>query len=148
MFGKKKGNAMVNFVDDSRSIARDFLLRMGGDYGYESYRPADYPLYHELDESEMIPKLDAHLNKLFTGEVDDANGDVLDSLIFGAYREGNAYLDRKQCDNLDVIRRLSFRRKADYEDIRNIRSQRVHELEAMQVESDNICRLLSQCEEV
>lgn len=61
MFGKKKQQSLFNSIDDSRVTVYDFCLRSSVDYGYESYRPVEYQLYHKLKEEEMIPRLDNHL---------------------------------------------------------------------------------------
>ena len=84
MFGRKKQEqGLFNTMDDSRVMVHDFTRR----YLYESYRSVDYRVFHKLCEEEMKPKLDQHLEALIAGEVDDANGDMLDNIIFGPYRE-------------------------------------------------------------
>lgn len=148
MFGKKKQQSLINSVDDSRSIVHDFCLRKGIDYGFESYRTVEYRLYPKLEESEMIPRLDEHLNKLFAGVVDEANSDMLDAIIFGAAREALPDLGRQHYDHIDLLRRLINRHKADHNDIRRIKEEREKERDIIQGDYDNICRLLSKCEEV
>lgn len=148
MFGKEKQRSLFNSVDDSRSVVNDFCLRSGIDYGFESYRTVEYRLYPKLGEEEMIPRLDEHMNKLFAGEVDDANGDMLDAIIFGAAREALPDLGRQHYDHMDMLRRLIIRRMADRDDIRRIKEEREKERDNMQADYDNICRLLSECEEV
>ena len=143
MFGKKKQQSLFNSIDDSRVTVYDFCLRSSVDYGYESYRPVEYQLYHKLKEEEMIPRLDNHLNKLFSGQVDDANGD-----IFGAAREALPDLGRQYYNHMDMLRRLIIRRKTDADDIRRIKEQREKERDLMQTDYENICGLLSMCEEV
>lgn len=148
MFGKKKQQSLFNSVDDSRTVVHDFCLRSGIDYGFESYRTVEYRLYPKLEEGEMIPRLGEHLNKLFAGEVDDANGDMLDAIIFGAAREALPDLGRQHYDHIDMLRRLINRHMADHNDIRRIKEEREKERDIMQADYDNICRLLSKCEEV
>ena len=80
MFKKKKRQSLYNSVDDSRSTVYDFTLR-STPIGFESYRTTEYTLYHKLDEAEMLPRIDDHLEKLFAGNVDDANGYMLDFII-------------------------------------------------------------------
>ena len=94
MFNKKKQQSLYNSVDDSRSTVYDFTLR-STPIGFESYRTTEYTLYHKLDEAEMLPRIDDHLEKLFAGNVDDANGDMLDEIIFGAAREALPYLSKQ-----------------------------------------------------
>lgn len=145
MFGKKKDQALFNAVDDSRSVVHDFRLR----HFFESYRTVEYRLYHKLEESEMLSKLEDHLAKLFAGEVDDANGDMLDAIIFGAAREALPDLSRQHYDHTDMLRRLILRHKSDREDIRMIKEEREVEYESMKADYDKTCRMLAkECEEV
>ena len=141
MFGKKKSQALFNAVDDSRTVVHDFRLR-ATQAGYESYRTVEYRLYHKLEEAEMMPKLEEHLSKLFAGDVDDANGDMLDAILFGAAREALPNLGKQHYDHLDMLRRLIIRRKADREDLRRIRDDRVDEYEAMKVDYERTCKML------
>ena len=143
MFGKKKSQALLNAVDDSRTVVHDFRLRSSGSTGFESYRAVEYRLYHKLEEDEMMPRLEEHLNKLFAGSVDDANGDMLDAIIFGAAREALPDLGRQQYDHLDMLRRLIVRRKADREDLRRIRDDRVEECEAVKSDYERTCKVLA-----
>ncbi len=61
MFGQKKKKAQFNMMGDSRVTCYDFIRRF--DELFESYRAADYKLYHRLSEEEMRPKLDQHLEE-------------------------------------------------------------------------------------
>jgi hypothetical protein len=146
MFKKEKQQSLYNSVDDSRSIVHDFLLRSTLT-GFESYRTTEYTFYHKLDESEMIPRIDDHLEKMFAGSVDDANGDMLDEIIFGAAREAFPYLSKQHIDHNDTIRRLIVRRTADRDDICRIRDERVIERDKMQADYDKICKALEKAEE-
>ncbi len=143
MFGKKKSQALFNAVDDSRTVVHDFRLRSSSPTGFESYRTVEYRLYHKLEEDEMMPRLEEHLNKLFAGSVDDANGDMIDAIIFGAAREALPDLGRQHYDHSDMLRRLIIRRKADREDLGRIRDGRVEECEAMKADYERTCKLLA-----
>lgn len=142
MFEKKKNHSLLNAVDDNKTLVNDFRLRSSSPIGFESYRAVDYHLYHKLEEDEMIPRLEEHLSKLFSGEVDDANGDMLDNIIFSAAREGIADLGRQHYDHMDTLRRLSVRSKADCQDLRKIRDARVEELALVQKEYEHICKMM------
>lgn len=142
MFGKKKQQALFNAVDDSRSVVNDFRLR-STEIGVESYRTVEYRLYHKLGEAEMLPLLDEHLTKLFAGDVDDANGDMLCGLVIGAALEALPDLGRQHYDHSDMLRRLIIRRKADREDLRRIRDDRMEEYETMKIDYDRTCKMLS-----
>lgn len=139
MFGKKKSQALFNAVDDSRTIVHDFRLRAP----FESYRTVEYRLYPKLAEDVMIPRLEEHLNKLFAGSVDEANGDMLIDTIFGAAREALPDLGKQYYDHSDMLRRLINRRKTDPEDLRNIRDGRVAEYEAMKIDYERTCKMLA-----
>ena len=147
MFTKKKPQSLYNSVDDSRTTVYDFLLRRT-EPGYESYRTTEYILYHKLHESEMIPKIDDYLEKLFAGCVDSGNSDMLDEIIFAAAREALPYLSKQHIDHNDTIRRFIVRRTADYKDICRIRDERKNELDVMQKDYEKICKALEKTEEV
>ena len=142
MFGKKKNQALFNAVDDSRTVVHDFRLR-ATQAGFESYRTVEYRLYHKLEEDEMIPRLEEHLSRLFVGEVDDGNGDMLDAILFGAAREALPDLGRQHYDHSDMLRRLTIRRKADRDDLCRIRDDRVAEYEAMKIDYERTSKMLA-----
>lgn len=147
MFNKKRQQSLYNSMDDSSSTVYDFTLR-STPIGFESYRPTEYVLYHKLDEAEMLPRIDDHLEKLFNGEVDDANGDMLDEILMGAAREALPYLSKQYIDHGDTIRRFIVRRTADRDDICRIRDERVKERDTMQIEYEKICMALKRAEEI
>lgn len=138
MFGRQK-QALFNTVDDSRATVYDFRRR----FPYESYRPADYTLYSKLEESEMLPKLDAHLTVLLAGEVDEANGNMADSLIFDVAYAAVADLDRQRCNHGDMLRRLIARRQADREDFVKMLEERKRELSRLERDFKTTCRMLA-----
>lgn len=82
------------------------------------------------------------ISKAFAGNVDDANGDMLDEIIFGAAREALPYLSKQHIDHNDTIRRFIVRRTADRDDIRRIRDERIVERDTMQTDYDKICKAL------
>ena len=111
---KKKEQAQFNTMDDSRVTVYDFKRRI--QCLFESYRSTDYRHYPGLSEEEMKPKLDRHLEALFSGDVDDGNGDMLDNIIFGPYRESVPYLNIQRLNHKDMNRRLVARRVSDRAD--------------------------------
>lgn len=139
MFGKKKQQPLFNSIDDSRTLSYDFRLRSTM-LGFESFRALEYPLYYKLEESEMIPKLDGHLSKMFSGEIDDANGDMLDSIIFGAAREALPELNRQRYNHIDTLRRLIVRGTVDCKDIERIKQEREIECEQLQIERNELSK--------
>lgn len=139
MFGRKKQKkALFHNVDDSRITAYDFRLR-STILGFESYRALEYTIYPELEESVMIPKIDAHLSKLFAGSVDDANGNMLDSIILSVARKAITDLNRQRYNHDDTLQRLIIRHNADMEDIRRIVQDREKEYESIKADYDKVC---------
>lgn len=140
MFGRKKfKEALVNEVDDSRVIVYDFRRRLKK--LFEGYRPTGYRLNPALEEDNMLPKLDEHLDKLFAGSLDDGNGDVLDRLVFGPVREGTPALALQRLNHQDLIARFGARFNSDYSDIQNIQDFHKKKLEKMKVEYELTCHL-------
>ena len=142
---KKREQAQFNTMDDSRVTVYDFKRRM--QCLFESYRPADYRLYPGLSEEGMKPKLDRHLEALFAGDVDDANGDMLDNIIFGPYRESVPYLKVQRLNHKDMNRRLVARRVSDRADFERIRDGRKDELKQLEKEYDDVCSKMAALEE-
>ncbi len=140
MFGRKnnKGTEEVK-----RREVHDFTLR-SSELSFESYRTVDYRLYPQLSSEYMVPIIDAHLEKLLSGEVDDANGDMLDRLIFGPARMALPDLISQHVDHSDLLRRFIVRRNADQKDLEEILSQRQAELDDLNGEYENICRKIEE----
>lgn len=144
MFGRKKQEqGLFNTMDDSRVMVHDFTRR----YLYESYRSVDYRVFHKLWEEEMKPKLDQHLEALIAGEVDDANGDMLDNIIFGPYRESVPELGVQRLNHKDMNRRLAARRTADREDFVRLGFERQEELARLEEEYKETCNKIMAAEE-
>lgn len=139
MFRKKK-EALVNEVDDSRVIVYDFRRRLKK--LFESYRPAEYKINPALDENVMLPKIEEHLKRLFRGDLDDGNENVLDRLIFGPIREGKPDLERQHLDHQDMISRFAARFNSDYPDIQNIMDEHKRKLQKIEADYAVTCRLL------
>lgn len=136
MFGRKRNKkSITRVVADERFEAQDFVRRPA----YESYRAAEYSLYPKLEEDVVIPNLNTHLESLFAGTVDDANGDMLDSIIFGPAREASPELVRQRWNHTDIIRRLIARRNADREDFGRILEERRRELAELEKDYERTC---------
>ncbi len=144
MFGrKKKKQAQFNTMDDSRVTVYDFKRRIK----FESYRSTDYRFYPGLSEEAMNPKIDRHLEALFAGDVDDGNGDMLDNIIFGPYRESVPYLNIQRLNHKDMNRRLVACRASDRADFERIRDERKNELERLEQEYEDVCSKMATVEE-
>lgn len=138
MFKKKKNVSSFNETDSVRRLVYDFLLRLTK-VDFESYRTVDYTLYHKLEESEMIPRLDEHLQNLLSGNVDSGNADMLDEVVVSTIREAIPELYRQRHEHRDLLERYIVRRTADKEDILSIRKGRQEELDVMQKDYEKIC---------
>ncbi len=142
MFGRKKQKkALFYDVDDSRITADDFRLR-STILAFECYRALEYTIYKELEKSVMIPKIDAHLSKLFSGNVDDANGNMVDSIILSVARKAVPDLNRQRYNHDDTLQRLIIRHNADMEDIRRITQDREKEYESIKADYDKVCMMI------
>ena len=95
----------------------------------------------------MKPKIDRHLEALFSGDVDDGNGDMLDNIIFGPYRESVPYLNIQRLIHKDMNRRLVARRVSDRADFERIRDERKEELERLEQEYEDVCSKVATVEE-
>ena len=140
MFGRKNNNGTEEV---KRREVHDFTLR-SSELSFESYRTVDYRLYPQLSSEYMVPIIDAHLEKLLSGEVDDANGDMLDRLIFGPARMALPDLISQHVDHADVLRRFIVRRNADQKDLEEILSQRQIELDELNGEYESVCRKIDE----
>lgn len=135
---RKRKHTQIQNMDESRAIVYDFRRRL---IKFEGYRPAEYRLNPALKEEVVKPMLDRHLAKLFAGEIDDANGDVLDRLIFSGVREGKTDLVRQRYEHMDMIARLTAGWESDYQDIRQLRDLREEELEELISDYRITCKL-------
>ncbi len=140
--GKKREQAQFNAMDDSRVTVYDFKRRI--QRLFESYRAADYRLYHGLSEDVVLPKIDRHIEALLAGEVDDANGDMLDNIIFSPYRESVSFLNIQRLNHKDMNRRLAARRISDRDDFASIRESRREELEHLEHEYEEVCSMIAE----
>lgn len=114
MFGKKKKSTLINeterYTTDAGyagTVTHDFAMRSP----YWQYRPAKYQQYKPFDEYQR--EIDKYLEKLFEGEIDEENGDVLDNLIGDITRQALNHLDRQRVDHGDMIHSLRARFESD-----------------------------------
>lgn len=142
MFGRKKQKkALFHDVDDSRITVYDFRLR-STILAFECYRNLEYTIYKELEKSVMIPKIDAHLSKLFSGDVDNANGNMLDSIIISPARKAIPDINRQRYNHDDNLQRLVIRHNTDIEDIKRILQDREKERESIKEDYDKVCMMI------
>lgn len=140
MFRKRKKTEPSSLP---RVAAEDFTRRLC----YESCRAANYQLYRGLQQDVLLPKLERHLAAMLAGEVDDANGDFLDSLIFAPAREALPDLNRQRHDHMEALRRIIARREADRMDFQKLLEQRQQELAELERAHEKTCRLIAKYSE-
>ena len=80
-------------------------------------------------------------------DVDDANGDMLDSIILASYRESVTNLNVQRLNHKDMNRRLIAKRVSDYADFVRIREERQKELEQLEKEYEDVCNKIAAIEE-
>lgn len=94
-------------VESEEVIVSDFQRRIP----YWSYRTTGYKVYEPFMEYEQV--LDEHLEKLFSGEIDDGNGDVLDRLIIDMARQAEKFLVQQRAEHRDTIKSFDIRARSD-----------------------------------
>ena len=146
IFKKKQQQGLTHSVDNSRSPAY-LTLRTGGEQGIESFRAADFCDYKKLTDDEMIPVLKNHLQKMFAGDVDEGNNDMLNNIIFSTAFEAFSDLDKQLPDRIDVTRRIIMCIQADRNDSARIRDERLPELDKLQHKLDKLNRKIEESEE-
>ena len=89
------------------TVVRDFQRRAP----FWSYRVTEYRPFAPF--AEFRKELDGYLEKLFAGEIDDGNGDVLDNLIVDIARQAQFDLEKQRADHQDNLRNLQLRTVGD-----------------------------------
>lgn len=102
----KKTNP-TRVVDDTETIVSDFKLRAP----FWSYRTVPYREY--VPFVEFISAIDGYLERLFQGEIDDGNGDVLDNMICDMARQAEKDLDKQHIEHGDTIKSFDIRNQGD-----------------------------------
>ena len=99
MFGKsnKDNNSSKKGIGDERVATNDLRRRIPK----VDYRPCDYEILPRFKNLKV--EIDEYLDKLFAGEIDAGNGNVLDELIIDVGREARAELDRQYISHQDII---------------------------------------------
>ena len=104
-----KSNAPEKVVDDTQEVVTDFTRRTP----YWSYRTVPYQVRGGLESFRK--ELDDYLERLFSGELDDGNGDVLDCLISGRVRQAREDLKNQRISHRDAIVSFGLRALGDRE---------------------------------
>lgn len=102
-----KMNRPNKVVDDAPVVVRDFNRRTP----FWSYRTSDYKPYPPF--ARFKEDIDAYLEKLFAGDIDDGNADVLDTMISDVLRQAEHDLAHQRTEHHDVIVSFGIRAKSD-----------------------------------
>lgn len=92
-------------IDDTLEVVNDFTCQIP----YWSYQVSAYKEYTPF--SDLTATLDEHLEKLFTGEIDDGNGDVLDCLIADYARESFRFLAQQRIEHRGALKMFEVQRQ-------------------------------------
>lgn len=118
------------------TVVRDFQRRAP----YWSYRVTDYRPYAPF--TEFRKELDGYLEKLFAGEIDDGNGDVLDNLIVDMTQLALHDLDKQRADHQDNLRNLELRTVGDRSQFLEARKMLAVDLDDNLIEQESLKRRL------
>ena len=91
-------------VDDTLEVVTDFTCQIP----YWSYQVSAYREYAPF--TELTSTLDEHLERLFTGEIDDGNGDVLDCLIADCARKNFRFLAQQRIEHRGALKMFQVQR--------------------------------------
>lgn len=92
-------------VDDTLEVVNDFICQIP----FWGYQVAAYREYEHF--SNLILELDSYLEKLFEGEIDDGNGDVLDCLIADRARANFKYLAKQKVEHRGMMKMFEVQRQ-------------------------------------
>ncbi len=82
---------------DNTTVVNDFVRQKP----FGMYRPIDYKIPEDfLNKQEEIDK---YLEALFAGDIDDANGNVLDNLIVDAMLKAVKNVNTQKIQHMDTI---------------------------------------------
>lgn len=127
-------------VDNEEVIVNDFVRRIP----YWSYRTTNYRLYEPFTAYQK--EIDEHLEKLFAGEIDDANDDILDVAIMNMTKQAEKFLKQQRIEHHDVIKSFDIRAKSDKKAFEHQLELLKEELEKNKLEQERYGRLLQENE--
>ncbi len=132
---KKKNQTNLESGIDLVEVVNDFSRRTL----FWNYRPQEYKIYRPFDEIKK--ELDSYLEKLFEGDIDEANGTVLDTIILDRCRQAKKDLAKQRVNHRDHIKSFDIRAKSD-------EVTYTRELERMKIALDMVCKRLEKYEEL
>ena len=140
--GFDEAKQYVTDVGYPRKEVHDFTRRSP----YWQYRPVRYQQYKPFEEYQA--EIDQYLGKLFGGEIDEENGDILDNLIGDITRQALRHLDRQRVDHQDIIRSLYIRHESDRTQFENQLQHLEESLDENRRDQENVMRRLKDDEYV
>ena len=130
----------MKMVDDEKEVVRDFTRRTPF-WGHRTVSYRDFAPLMNLKE-----ELDAYLEKLFQGEIDDGNADVLDNIIFDRVRQALEDLKYQSVEHEDMNCSFENRADSDVNAFREERDNLLKDLEYITGKYERLIRLFEACE--
>ena len=88
-------------------IVKDFKRRIP----FWGYRPVNYKITEQFRDYKT--EIDAYLEKLFKGEIDSGNADILDNMIIDCARQAEKDLVNQHSEHRDSIKSFDVRAASD-----------------------------------
>ena len=85
-------------LDDTSTLVNDFVRQKP----YGTYRPVNYQISERF--VDLKNEIDKYLERMFEGKIDDANGDVMDNLIYDNTRIALQDIEMQKVQHDDTIR--------------------------------------------
>ena len=92
---------------NEEEMLRDFKRRIP----FWGYRPVRYSIMEDFKDYKT--DIDDYLERIFSGEVDDGNANILDDLILDMARQAERNLSQQRTDHEDSIKSIDIRAKSD-----------------------------------
>lgn len=102
---KTKERPIGKAVDDTMEIVNDFICQTP----FWNYQVSEYRNYEPFEN--LTPILEDHLERLFEGELDAGNADVLDCLIADYAREAVKHLKRQHIHHRNALKEFYIQRE-------------------------------------
>ena len=104
----KEVNDITKELSDEQTIVHDFIRRQP----FWDYIPTRYKVLDHF--SNLKEEIDGYLEKLFAGDIDSGNEDVLDNLIMDVSKQATKALANQHTDHRELINSFNIRARSDY----------------------------------
>lgn len=101
-FRRKEKSEPEQGIECRQEVVNDYNRRKP----YWSYRPVNYEFCSSF--SELKNEIDGYLEHLFAGDIDDGNGDVLDSIILSRAKQAKCDLEIQRTHHRDIINEMNL----------------------------------------